>query len=299
MPSKLIESWISVGTFVMAAVYGIRGLMAKRKDTLDKVITVHFKIKDPSDDEWKYIFTCHKFSLAGVGDIRSVAQQIGSQMANKSRLDFTPNYDEEPPVEIRHKGQDVMHYEVTFYLTALPSNYAMYHYKVWWWRDRKKENGRLVLDKLYTTILSEGEARTIKKHKRFSPVLVNISNHLFNDEQKAAAEVLLEEEKEYQVSEGSMPDGENTLLHEPFPHIPPTLSSEKLEPLVMKYVDILMRHRPIVVVVNGEFTFCYRLIRRLENEGVKCYTSTTERNVIVEGDTKTTVFKHIQFRPYT
>lgn len=294
-----IETWISIGTFFLATVYGLRGLMVSRSRSLKKVITVHYKIKQPSSTAWSYLYTCHKFSLAAEGDIRALSQQIGRQMSNGSDLEFTPNYDQEPPVEIRYLGEDVLHYEVTFYLTALPTNYAIYDYKQWWWDREQKECRQLVTNGCPDIASKEEDVKEIYDSQCFDLLMVNLSNHQFDADQRAAAVELLNTEKKHREKDGSICHSSSIEIeHVPFPQIDPNLPSKALDGLVQKYFDTIMAQRPLVVCINGEATFCHRLINRLQSEGVRCYTSTTKREAVVEGDTKISIFKHVQFRPY-
>jgi len=48
----------------------------------------------------------------------------------------------------------------------------------------------------------------------------------------------------------------------------------------------------------GEMTFSFRLVQKLKSAGILCIASTTERITEQIGDTKTSRFEFIQFRPY-
>lgn len=286
-----IETWIGIGTFLLATAYGFWGLISNRTNQLDKVITVHFMIKGGEETEnkkWINLFTCHKFSLAMESDIRAVSQQIGSQMARENRLKFTPNYDQKPPVEIRYKHKDVIHYEVTFYLTQRPILFTNIDNVHWWWNDKTKEAERI------------RNAAVNKEDLQLRPRLINLSNHSLNEEQRLDAYKLIDLEKHRLEKHAIKFKSEsNEIIEIEFPAIHPEWKMKRLLEEVDEYYKKILAQSPLLVTINGESTFCYRLIQKLDFAGIKCYTSTTKRDVVLEGNTKLSIFKHVQFRPYT
>lgn len=90
----------------------------------------------------------------------------------------------------------------------------------------------------------------------------------------------------------------------PFPHIDPEASGEALQQLAANYlVDIedyaAKSENAVVVHIMGELTFCFSLVKQLQNKGIRCIASTTERKVLEEKDgRKTTQFRFVRFRDY-
>ncbi len=84
----------------------------------------------------------------------------------------------------------------------------------------------------------------------------------------------------------------------PFPQISPALDSASLDFLVEEYEHKIRQIDPSVVHVMGEMTFSFRLVQKLKSAGILCIASTTERITEQIGDTKTSRFEFIQFRPY-
>ena len=87
-----------------------------------------------------------------------------------------------------------------------------------------------------------------------------------------------------------------------FPNISPSASAAEIRALAGNYLSkILVMGRPedLVVHIQGEQTFCYALIRRLQGEGIRCVASTTERKTSYNSDgTKMSEFSFVQFREY-
>jgi hypothetical protein len=66
-----------------------------------------------------------------------------------------------------------------------------------------------------------------------------------------------------------------------FPHIDPQFSYDEIDKLSNKYVDIILSKRPKVVHIMGELTFTYKVVLKLQMEGMHC-----------------TKFEFVQFRGY-
>lgn len=88
----------------------------------------------------------------------------------------------------------------------------------------------------------------------------------------------------------------------PFPNIEPQMDEEEVNRMADDYAErIISMGEDCVLVVHvmGEFTFCYALIRRLQNAGIRCVASCTERDVTIADDgSKTTKFHFARFREY-
>jgi acyl-coenzyme A synthetase/AMP-(fatty) acid ligase len=115
-------------------------------------------------------------------------------------------------------------------------------------------------------------------------MLINLSNHpsaKWSEKQKQAAII------------------EFGWIHDiAFPQIDPKAITEEIEKLADKYVlecehefylanipESQQAHNEAVHIV-GEMTFCYAIIRKLQQHNIRCVASTTERNVVEESDGK-------------
>jgi 2-keto-3-deoxy-L-rhamnonate aldolase RhmA len=88
----------------------------------------------------------------------------------------------------------------------------------------------------------------------------------------------------------------------PFPAIDPGAGKEEINRLVEGTFDqlkSLAAGKAATVHLMGEMTFTYALVRRLKDAGVRCVASTTDREVVDNGDgTRTTKFRFVRFRDY-
>lgn len=97
----------------------------------------------------------------------------------------------------------------------------------------------------------------------------------------------------------------------PFPDVSPTAEPEEIQEIAQFYVEecFLMfgdfdeccpnDEHEHAVHVQGEFTLVYALVNMFRDEGIRCYASTSERNVVEEEDgKKTLIFNFVQFREY-
>lgn len=125
-------------------------------------------------------------------------------------------------------------------------------------------------------------------------MFANVSNHpssKWAKEQILAAQDL-----------GACPD----IFDVPFPNVPPDATSEEVYALaqdLFKRIDCLPseNNRPMVVLVQGEMTFTYALVRVLLEGGPYWPVAATTERVVVEDPntgTKTSVFKFVRFRRY-
>lgn len=112
-----LDPWITMTTLAVASFLGARAWV----DELPKRLNVHFKSGD------RYALTCWEASLAGEGDIRQWAQQIGRQMAH-GLLDFDPYPDISAPKTAGGALGLRRVYEITISLTTEPSDPG---YRVW------------------------------------------------------------------------------------------------------------------------------------------------------------------------
>jgi len=118
-------------------------------------------------------------------------------------------------------------------------------------------------------------------------VLINLSNH---SKKKWGEE---------QVKMGEDFYGE--IVDMKFPEVEPEASEEEIDSLVEEYASKIEQRTvtaDVTVHVMGEMTFVYQLVNRLKGMGIRCVASTTVRDAVQEGDTKTSTFHFCKFREY-
>lgn len=119
-------------------------------------------------------------------------------------------------------------------------------------------------------------------------MFINLSNHPSNGWSKAQ----IEEAIKY----GNIKDID-------FPIVPPQATSKEIDNLVTQYFELVVKQNPKAVMLQGEFTFSFRLIVKLKQIGIKvvaaCSDRVTHEYVDEAGVTrKNSEFRFIQFREY-
>ena len=97
-----------------------------------------------------------------------------------------------------------------------------------------------------------------------------------------------------------------SILDMSFPNIDPQLSSDGVRKIVIEYYTRLTNifdecaNTPFVdaVHIQGEFTFVFQLVTMLKKSNIPCVASTSNRNVVDDGDKKIIEFNFVQFREY-
>ena len=86
----------------------------------------------------------------------------------------------------------------------------------------------------------------------------------------------------------------------PFPVIDPESTTEEVEALVCLYGADIVDRKPSIVMVQGEFTYTYKMVEFLKACNVKVVAPTSERIVkILDGsNTKQVTFHFVQFREF-
>ena len=91
----------------------------------------------------------------------------------------------------------------------------------------------------------------------------------------------------------------------PFPEIDPSGDEEYIEQLANQYLqkilDIKNQYPNVTLTVHimGELTFCFSLIKKLQQHGISCVASTTQRIVEITPDNKKiSKFNFVKFRRY-
>lgn len=129
-------------------------------------------------------------------------------------------------------------------------------------------------------------------------MFINLTNHKF------------ESWSELQKREAANQFGEFTGL-EGFPEIDPIFSKEDVARAVREVlsdIDDAVRHNglnpaDVSIVCQGEMCFTYEFVRRAAERGYRCYAATSERKTVETQlpngtNTKTSIFKFVQFREY-
>ena len=122
-------------------------------------------------------------------------------------------------------------------------------------------------------------------------MFINISNHPSNRWDK----------KQLEAAKALTNDG---LVGDiPFPAVSATASSSEVISMADSLYSDIMSKRPEAVMVAGEFTLAYTIIKLLMQHGVRVVAACSDRctHEVVNEDgttTKTTVFEFIQFREF-
>lgn len=90
----------------------------------------------------------------------------------------------------------------------------------------------------------------------------------------------------------------------PFPAVNPSASIEEIKTLAYYYFEKIKEYDNPVVMIQGEYTFTYKLVSLCLQNNIKAVSACTERvvseRVCGDGTTeKNSVFKFVQFREYT
>ena len=88
-----------------------------------------------------------------------------------------------------------------------------------------------------------------------------------------------------------------------FPNLNPEATREEILELAQKCVEDIMKHHPLAVMCQGEFTLAYMVIDLLKAQGITvvaaCSQRVTTETYVNEKETrKSTIFEFVQFREY-
>lgn len=91
----------------------------------------------------------------------------------------------------------------------------------------------------------------------------------------------------------------------PFPMVSPVATKEDIQELAEKSVQDILDASPSVVMVQGEMTLVYAVVKRLQDNGIKCVAACTRRRTDEEiqqlaaaGLTREGMFAFMGFREY-
>jgi len=122
-------------------------------------------------------------------------------------------------------------------------------------------------------------------------ILINLSNHPsvhWSSEQLAASQVYGE------------------IVDISFPNIDPAGDGEYIQSLCDEYLlkidalcrDVACNVSTVIVHIMGEMTFTFAMVKALQEKGITCIASTTERVTKEENGVKTSEFRFVSFRNY-
>lgn len=121
-------------------------------------------------------------------------------------------------------------------------------------------------------------------------MLINLSNHPksnWSAEQTSAANKLYDE-----------------IIDLPFPQIDPYADEDYINLITDEYFNICKeklnntKSENSAVHLMGELNFTFTLVCKLLKAGIKCVSSTTERNSVEKDGLKISNFKFVRFREY-
>lgn len=86
----------------------------------------------------------------------------------------------------------------------------------------------------------------------------------------------------------------------PFPSVTPESTTAEVQQLVEQYGNSIVEKNPTVVMVQGEFTYTYRLVEFLKERQIRVVAATSDRivNTLDDGKTKQVTFNFVQFRDF-
>lgn len=91
-----------------------------------------------------------------------------------------------------------------------------------------------------------------------------------------------------------------TIVDMPFPSVNPNHISDEVQEMVNLNGESILNHTPSVVMVQGEFTYTYKMVDFLKKHQIKVVAATSERLVktLEDGKTKQVEFNFVQFREF-
>ena len=91
-----------------------------------------------------------------------------------------------------------------------------------------------------------------------------------------------------------------TIVDMPFPAVNPNHTSDEVQEMVNQNGERILQEKPSVVMVQGEFTYTYKMVDFLKKHHIKAVAATSERLVktLEDGKTKQVEFNFVQFREF-
>ncbi|MBR3609075.1 MAG: CRISPR-associated protein [Bacteroidales bacterium] len=119
-------------------------------------------------------------------------------------------------------------------------------------------------------------------------ILINLTNHPSN---------------KWSIEQIEAANNYGSIIDIPFPVVDEKGDEQYIKDLVKEYFNKVLIYKSdcnITVHIMGEMTFTFALIKLLQEQGIKCISSTTKRIVIDEGDgvKEKVIFEFERFREY-
>ena len=91
-----------------------------------------------------------------------------------------------------------------------------------------------------------------------------------------------------------------SIVDMPFPSVAPESTTAEVQQLVEQYGNSIVEKNPTIVMVQGEFTYTYRLVEFLKERQIRVVAATSDRivNTLDDGKTKQVTFNFVQFREF-
>lgn len=83
-----------------------------------------------------------------------------------------------------------------------------------------------------------------------------------------------------------------------FPVIDENDDEEKIKKIGDEYLEEIMQYAPAAVMLQGEFTLSYYVIKELRKRNITVLAACTKRETYMNGDIKISIFKFKRFRAY-
>ena len=119
-------------------------------------------------------------------------------------------------------------------------------------------------------------------------------NHPLSEEQKADLQ------KGYDVSSIATLDNEFKGL---FSQVPADAGKEEINSIAKKFIELAEKEQAQILVVQGEPTLTFAVVKMASEKGLTCLAATTKREskeiTLPDGGVKkVNIFRHIRFREY-
>lgn len=140
------------------------------------------------------------------------------------------------------------------------------------WKDERT-------DDYYYRLLGKGTYRRNKHMNRF----VNFSNHpseKWDEKQKKESEVY------------------GKIVDIPFPSVDPFSDEETIEKLADQYVEKILSYNPSVVMCQGEYTLCFKVVEKLKQKRIRVVAACSKREVVETEHGKISSFHFVRYRQY-
>ena len=89
-----------------------------------------------------------------------------------------------------------------------------------------------------------------------------------------------------------------TIIDIPFPVVAPNLSEKEIRELGDTFIENILNYNPAAVLCQGEFTLAFYVTSQLKKRGIPVLAACSERDTVMVGNEKRSIFKFVQFREY-